>query len=171
MSNFSCEHCGAVVSDTAAGYVTGCEHYPIEKRGLAKVGHRYVDRAGEFRWVHEAELQPGDVDCTDMDDEAFEAHVVRLNDGVTRVTLDDLITGAVQLAGETAVSHGARLWDSVGGRACPIGWGDCSQPVYVDIKTGEYDYGEPGGPGDAASLLTAGFGGIWETNSETRTTG
>lgn len=65
------------------------------------------------------------------------------------LALDDLITGAVQLAGETLVSHGARLWESVGGRACPLEWGGCSQPVYVDLKTGEHDYGERGGPGHA----------------------
>jgi hypothetical protein len=63
--------------------------------------------------------------------------------------LNELITAAVQLAGDDAVSHGARLWKSEGGRACPIGWGGCSQPVYVDLKTGQYDYGQPGGPGHA----------------------
>jgi len=61
--------------------------------------------------------------------------------------LDELITAAVSLAGGDAVSHGARLWQGGGGRACPLGWGGCSQPVYVDAKTGEYDYGRPGGPG------------------------
>lgn len=64
-------------------------------------------------------------------------------------TLDSLITAAVQLAGTEAVSHGARLWQSEGGRRCPLGWDGCSQAVYVDMKTGEYDYGEPGGPGHA----------------------
>ena len=66
--------------------------------------------------------------------------------------LDELITAAVQLAGNDAVSHGSRLWQSEGGRACPLGWGGCSQPVYVDLKTGDYDYGEPGGPGHADCL-------------------
>mgnify|MGYP006914449625 FL=1 len=61
--------------------------------------------------------------------------------------LNDLINGAIQLAGGNLTSHNARLWQSEGGRTCPLGWGDCSQAVYVDIKTGEYDYGEPGGPG------------------------
>jgi hypothetical protein len=37
----------------------------------------------------------------------------------------------------------------VGGRPCPIGWSGCSQTVYIDEKTGEYDYGHPGGPGHA----------------------
>ena len=43
-------------------------------------------------------------------------------------TLDELITGAMQLAGTDAVSNGARLWQSEGGRACPLGWAGCSQP-------------------------------------------
>ena len=62
-------------------------------------------------------------------------------------TLNDLITGAIQLAGDNLTSHGAKLWQSVGGRTCPIGWGGCSQTVFEDLKTGEVDYGEPGGPG------------------------
>ena len=65
-------------------------------------------------------------------------------------TLNNLITGAMQLAGvDDQISHNARLWQMAGGRACPIGWGGCSQTVYVDIKTGEYDYGQRGGPGHA----------------------
>jgi len=66
--------------------------------------------------------------------------------------LNDLITGAIQLAGDAGVAHAARLWQSEGGRECPLGWGGCSQPVFVDLKTGEYDYGEPGGPGYADCL-------------------
>jgi len=69
--------------------------------------------------------------------------------GVGMQLLDELITAAVQLAGDDAVSHGARLWQSEGGRACPLGWEGCSQPVYVDVKTDAYDYGQPGGPGHA----------------------
>lgn len=30
MSNFVCPECGAIISDSPTGYVTGCEHYPIE---------------------------------------------------------------------------------------------------------------------------------------------
>jgi hypothetical protein len=30
MSNFTCEHCGAVCLDSPAGYYTGCQHYPAE---------------------------------------------------------------------------------------------------------------------------------------------
>lgn len=61
--------------------------------------------------------------------------------------LNDLITGAIQLAGDRLTSHNAKLWTNIGGRSCPIGWGGCSQPVFEDLKTGEVDYGEPGGPG------------------------
>ena len=64
--------------------------------------------------------------------------------------LNNLITAAIQLAGtDDMVSHNARLWQMEGGRACPLGWGGCSQSVYVDLKTGEYDYGQRGGPGHA----------------------
>lgn len=64
--------------------------------------------------------------------------------------LGDLITAAMELAGtEGVVSHGARLWQFEGGRSCPLGWEDCSQPVFVDLKSGDYDHGETGGPGHA----------------------
>lgn len=65
-------------------------------------------------------------------------------------TLNDLMTAAMQLAGtDDQISHNARLWQMEGGRACQLGWSGCSQPVYVDLKTGEHDYGKPGGPGHA----------------------
>ncbi len=67
--------------------------------------------------------------------------------------LNDLIAAAMQLAGtDDQVSHNARMWQFEGGRACPLGWGGCSQAVYVDVKTGEYDYGEAGGPGHAGCV-------------------
>lgn len=31
MSNFHCKHCGTAIVDTPNGYITGCEHYPIEQ--------------------------------------------------------------------------------------------------------------------------------------------
>lgn len=64
-------------------------------------------------------------------------------------TLLTLIDDAVALANPDDTMHGGRLWRSVGGRPCPIGWGHCSQAVFEDIRTGETDYGEPGGPGHA----------------------
>lgn len=30
MSSFKCEICGTDIIDTPQGYVTGCEHYPLE---------------------------------------------------------------------------------------------------------------------------------------------
>jgi len=62
-------------------------------------------------------------------------------------TLDNLITAAMQLAGNENVSHNRVIWQQEGGRSCPIGWEDCSQAVYIDVATGDYDYGERGGPG------------------------
>jgi len=32
MSSFFCEHCGAAIIDQPGGYVTGCEHYPLESK-------------------------------------------------------------------------------------------------------------------------------------------
>lgn len=32
MSSFICEHCGKNIIDTPTGYVTGCEHWPIEPK-------------------------------------------------------------------------------------------------------------------------------------------
>ena len=32
MSSFYCETCGATISDTSDGYITGCEHHPLITR-------------------------------------------------------------------------------------------------------------------------------------------
>lgn len=56
-------------------------------------------------------------------------------------SLNQLIQGA------RLSSAPAPIWITDGGRACPIDWGDCSQPVFVNEVTGDYDYGDPGGPG------------------------
>ena len=37
MSNFQCEKCGTVCYDTPSGYVTGCEHYPVDIESDIKV--------------------------------------------------------------------------------------------------------------------------------------
>jgi len=40
--------------------------------------------------------------------------------------LNHLINAAMQLAGtDDLISHNARLWQSEGGRACPLGWDAC----------------------------------------------
>lgn len=31
MSSFECEKCRTLIHDSTLGYITGCEHYPIEK--------------------------------------------------------------------------------------------------------------------------------------------
>lgn len=38
MSNFNCEQCGTAIIDSPAGYVTGCEHYPIECNSKCEPG-------------------------------------------------------------------------------------------------------------------------------------
>lgn len=43
---------------------------------------RYVARNGAFAWRHALEMQPSDVDCTDMSDSQFEVYVME----TTRVT-------------------------------------------------------------------------------------
>lgn len=34
MSSFNCETCQAMCTDTECGYVTGCEHYPVNPKHL-----------------------------------------------------------------------------------------------------------------------------------------
>lgn len=81
-------------------------------------------------------------------------------------TLNDLITGAITLAGGDETAHGGRIWHMEGGRSCPIGWDDCSQPVFVDLASGEHDYGQPGGPGaaDCDAHCPHGLQPPWEDN-------
>lgn len=43
---------------------------------LQTAGFRYVERKGVFNWMDPVFMQPGDVDCTDMDDDTF-ANFVR----------------------------------------------------------------------------------------------
>jgi hypothetical protein len=45
----------------------------MESTNLKSLGHRFVLRAGAFSWRHHTDTQPGDVDCTDMEDAEFEA--------------------------------------------------------------------------------------------------
>ena len=48
MSNFICEKCGAVCQDSALGYITGCEHYPVDARSNDGLGVTFP----ETRTVH-----------------------------------------------------------------------------------------------------------------------
>ena len=34
MSSFNCDKCQAMCTDTECGYVTGCEHYPVNSKHL-----------------------------------------------------------------------------------------------------------------------------------------
>jgi hypothetical protein len=43
---------------------------------LQDKGYRYIKRGDAFTWAHPLEVQPGDVDCTDMTDAEFEAFVI-----------------------------------------------------------------------------------------------
>lgn len=45
---------------------------------LRQGGYRYGHVAGRFLWVHNLEVPAGFVDCSDMDDAAFERVVVEL---------------------------------------------------------------------------------------------
>lgn len=38
MSSFNCEKCGAMLTDSEFGYVTGCEHYPVKQQEV----YRYL---------------------------------------------------------------------------------------------------------------------------------
>lgn len=40
MSNFYCGKCGTVIIDSPTGYVTGCEHYPIEEKKVKDIVER-----------------------------------------------------------------------------------------------------------------------------------
>lgn len=66
---------------------------------------------------------------------------------ITILPLDRLVADAVMLADPDAYAHRGVIWGTDGGRCCPVGWEDCSQPVFVDRVTGGYDYGDRGGPG------------------------
>ena len=62
--------------------------------------------------------------------------------------LRHLIAEAVALGGGNLCASGHK-WQEEGGRECPNGEQDCSQTVYRCARCGQYDYGEPGGPGHA----------------------
>lgn len=40
---------------------------------LQEQGFRFVRRGSEFKWVHPLEVMRGDVDCSDMSDDEFDA--------------------------------------------------------------------------------------------------
>lgn len=42
---------------------------------LKDQGHRFVFRRGVYAWMPRPCMEPGDIDCTDMDDLEFETFV------------------------------------------------------------------------------------------------
>ena len=44
---------------------------------LRDQGFRFVKRGTDFKWVHPAEFQATDTDCTDMNDDEFSELVAR----------------------------------------------------------------------------------------------
>jgi hypothetical protein len=66
---------------------------------------------------------------------------------MSQETLQHLIAEAQALAGDHPCSVLGHAWRTCGGRRCPRGSEACSQAAYECAKCGEFDYGEPGGPG------------------------
>jgi hypothetical protein len=62
--------------------------------------------------------------------------------------LTHLIAEAVALGGDNLCAAG-HDWQFEGGRYCERCDGGASQPVFRCARCGEWDYGEPGGPGHA----------------------
>ncbi len=63
------------------------------------------------------------------------------------MTLDQLIGSAMQDAGSDLFFHQGVAWTTEGGRSCPLGWSDCSQPVFYSKIHDCHDYGGLNGPG------------------------
>ena len=72
------------------------------------------------------------------------------------IELRALIAEAALLGGDNLCAAG-HAWESDGGRACALGDGNCSQAVYRCTRCGEWDYGEPGGPGAEDCARCAGL--------------
>lgn len=62
--------------------------------------------------------------------------------------LKHILAEAVALGGGNLCAAG-HDWQSIGGRYCERCDGRASQPVFQCARCGQYDYGEPGGPGYA----------------------
>lgn len=46
-----------------------------KRAGLEADGFRFIGRNGDWQWRHPAEVQPGDIDATNMTDGQFERAV------------------------------------------------------------------------------------------------
>lgn len=51
MSTFTCPKCGATIEDSPSGYLTGCEHYPIEETAASVPTPRYDYWKSELKKV------------------------------------------------------------------------------------------------------------------------
>ena len=58
MSNFACEHCGANICDSPHGYVTGCEHYPMEEDCAYNRPHAKPVRSVQVTYKHIGKMKP-----------------------------------------------------------------------------------------------------------------
>jgi ssDNA-binding Zn-finger/Zn-ribbon topoisomerase 1 len=72
MSNFICKKCGAAIYDTDFGYISGCEHYPIEDLGKV-CAHCFYNWDGHcIKGYDRARLNPKSiihiVGCTEFED-------------------------------------------------------------------------------------------------------
>lgn len=69
---------------------------------------------------------------------------------MSTITMSSLIHQARTELGSDACQSGKHTWESEGGRGCPHELlENCSQAVYLCSVCGTYDYGDPGGPGEA----------------------
>lgn len=79
------------------------------------------------------------------------------------IELQALIKEASMELGSDACLQGKHLWESEGGRACPLDLtSECSQAVYRCTVCGQHDYGAKGGPGanDCAAFCKHKFDSI-----------
>lgn len=106
MSNYYCEHCGAICADSPRGYVTGCIHYPPDTKStnmeatilsLATDNIKkfegcklkaYLDSVGVWTlgWGHTKGVKAGDT-CTQAQADKWLNEETRVfHDGVLRLT-------------------------------------------------------------------------------------
>ncbi len=48
---------------------------------LREQGFRYIQRGSNFQWRHPTDSKPGDIDCTDMDEDTFFRQVMQSGAG------------------------------------------------------------------------------------------
>lgn len=65
---------------------------------------------------------------------------------MNQFSISQLVEQAKELGGNSLCSVDGHDWQTDGGRCCPKGHEDCSQPVYVCGRCGLSDYGDRGGP-------------------------